>query len=143
MTVSVSPESEHPVPRPVLRSLDLGKIMIGKVAAEDYELETKDDRDWMVAGACKSVGPNTMLPTTTDEIEIAKKICAECPVRGPCLKYALLNKATDDDGVRGGTTKRERSNIRRRFKRRHDNDWPRAIAKLPCRRFMANGKNLP
>lgn len=40
----------------------------------------------------------------------AKAICSECPVRLECLKHALKYK---EQGIWGGTTERERTNIKR------------------------------
>lgn len=38
-------------------------------------------------------------------IKRAKAVCDECPVKSPCLSWALRNKP---DGIWGGTTKSER-----------------------------------
>ena len=45
-------------------------------------------------------------------MEVARRICAECPVKGACLEYALRNGI--DHGVWGGTSERERRRIARR-----------------------------
>jgi WhiB family redox-sensing transcriptional regulator len=49
-------------------------------------------------------------PTYEHENE-AKKVCAECPYRMACLQYAL--KQPELHGIWGGTTERDRVNIRR------------------------------
>jgi WhiB family redox-sensing transcriptional regulator len=45
-------------------------------------------------------------------VEIARRICADCPVKEPCLEYALHNRI--EHGVWGGASERERRRIARR-----------------------------
>jgi WhiB family redox-sensing transcriptional regulator len=45
-------------------------------------------------------------------VEVAKRICATCPVRRQCLEYALANDVSH--GVWGGASERERRRIMRR-----------------------------
>jgi WhiB family redox-sensing transcriptional regulator len=45
-------------------------------------------------------------------VEVAKRICATCPVKEPCLEYALEYRI--DHGVWGGTTERQRRRILRK-----------------------------
>jgi hypothetical protein len=45
-------------------------------------------------------------------VEIARRICADCPVKEPCLEYALYNRI--EHGVWGGASERERRRIARR-----------------------------
>ena len=64
----------------------------------------------------------------TDErykVKIAKEICAECPVKMLCLEYAL--DANEQFGIWGGTTFKERKQIRRTGGRLHQ-DYPWAAA---------------
>lgn len=44
----------------------------------------------------------------------AKKQCADCPVKNLCLEYALV--ANETHGVWGGTTAKERKDLRRRLR---------------------------
>ena len=46
--------------------------------------------------------------------EIAKRICADCPVKEPCLEYALEQRI--DHGVWGGTSERQRRRILKKRK---------------------------
>ena len=70
---------------------------------------------WRQHGACRGVDPDVFYPATDEEAEPAKAICAVCPVREPCLEYALANR--ERDGVWGGATERERRRmIRQRRK---------------------------
>lgn len=52
----------------------------------------------------------------TDEDNVppveAMRICVGCPVRLPCLQTALETITSDDDGVWGGTTVSNRTQIR-------------------------------
>lgn len=43
----------------------------------------------------------------------AKAICQGCPVKEPCLMEALTVYAQSDDGIWGGTSPMERSEMRR------------------------------
>jgi WhiB family redox-sensing transcriptional regulator len=42
-------------------------------------------------------------------VEVAKRICSDCPVQVRCLEYALENRI--DHGVWGGTSERQRRRI--------------------------------
>ena len=44
--------------------------------------------------------------------DLAKSICEDCPVRRPCLLWAL--ETGEDHGVWGGATAKERRKMRRR-----------------------------
>lgn len=67
---------------------------------------------WTVDAACKDKPQELFYPTRGEEVGLAKEICAGCPVRQPCLDYALDNG--ERFGVWGGTSERERRRIRRR-----------------------------
>ena len=64
---------------------------------------------WRQRAACRGVDPDSFYPASDEEAEAAKAICAVCPVREPCLEYALANR--ERDGVWGGATERERRRI--------------------------------
>ena len=70
------------------------------------------ETDWMAAGLCRSLAPETFFPSDGIGVDVARKICADCPVKGPCLEYAMENHI--DHGVWGGTSERERRRIARR-----------------------------
>ena len=76
---------------------------------------TEGTRTWQERAACR--GPDATLlffppawPERRDERlrreAAAKAICADCPVRAPCLEYAL--SIQEQHGVWGGTTEAER-----------------------------------
>lgn len=70
--------------------------------------------EWKQHAACAGVDPEIFYPEHGGSSRPARAICATCPVREPCLRYALFN---DSDafsfGVWGGTSPRERRELRR------------------------------
>ncbi len=70
------------------------------------------DVDWMQKGRCRDISPSIFFPSDGVGVEVARSICADCPVKAPCLEYALKNKI--DHGVWGGASERERRRIARR-----------------------------
>lgn len=62
--------------------------------------------EWMDSGTCKEHPPSTFFPSDGVGVEVAKRICATCPVATKCLEYALDNHI--DHGVWGGTSERQR-----------------------------------
>lgn len=70
------------------------------------------ETEWMAKGKCREVPPATFFPSDGVGVEVARRICATCPMQAPCLEYALRNKI--DHGVWGGASERERRRIARR-----------------------------
>jgi WhiB family redox-sensing transcriptional regulator len=70
------------------------------------------DTDWMARGRCRQLDPAIFFPNDGVGVEVARRICADCPVKAPCLEYALANRI--DHGVWGGCSERERRRIARR-----------------------------
>lgn len=70
------------------------------------------DNEWMAEGNCREVAPSMFFPSDGVGVEVARRICATCPVKEPCLEYALRNGI--DHGVWGGASERERRRIARR-----------------------------
>src|SRR5579862_4899633 len=70
------------------------------------------DTAWMQKGKCRELPPETFFPSDGVGVEIARRICADCPVKEPCLEYALYNRI--EHGVWGGASERERRRIARR-----------------------------
>jgi WhiB family redox-sensing transcriptional regulator len=66
---------------------------------------------WMLHGACRD-DPDLFYPDRGGDIRKAKRICRGCPVRQPCLDYAL--ERGERFGVWGGLSERERRRLRRR-----------------------------
>jgi WhiB family redox-sensing transcriptional regulator len=61
------------------------------------------------------VDPEWFFPGPRDGAKTrqAKRICADCPVKAPCLAEALARPANSDFGIYGGTTPQQRGQIRR------------------------------
>jgi WhiB family transcriptional regulator, redox-sensing transcriptional regulator len=70
------------------------------------------DTEWMAKGKCRDVPPTTFFPNDGVGVEVARRICADCSVKVPCLEYALAHRI--DHGVWGGSSERERRRIARR-----------------------------
>ena len=74
------------------------------------------DTEWMGRGNCREEPPARFFPSDGVGVELARQICATCPVKSPCLEYAIRNRI--DHGVWGGASERERRRILRQ--RRQD-----------------------
>lgn len=70
------------------------------------------DTTWMAIGYCNDKPPSLFFPSDGVGVEVARKICADCPVKEPCLEYALAERI--DHGVWGGCSERERRRILKR-----------------------------
>lgn len=68
---------------------------------------------WRKRAACRGIDVEVFYPLTEEEADAApaKAICAECPVRQPCLEHALVHR--EREGVWGGATERERRRLLR------------------------------
>ena len=69
------------------------------------------DNEWMRRGNCRDEEPSLFFPSDGTGVDIARALCATCPVKEPCLEYALRNRI--DHGVWGGASERERRRILR------------------------------
>lgn len=67
------------------------------------------DTSWMAFGNCNNHPPSVFFPSDGVGVEAAKKICATCPVKDPCLEHALEMRI--DHGVWGGASERQRRRI--------------------------------
>jgi WhiB family redox-sensing transcriptional regulator len=76
-----------------------------KVAA----MQSKGGNKWMERAACKGK-TNLMFPKEHKDITYiaeARALCRECPVKTPCLAYALQYPTADIHGVWAGLTSRQ------------------------------------
>jgi hypothetical protein len=74
--------------------------------------------DWRQRAACARPGidPEWFFPEPGGSGGRARRICARCPVKEPCLADALAAPAEQDShgGIRAGTSARERQQLRTR-----------------------------
>jgi WhiB family transcriptional regulator, redox-sensing transcriptional regulator len=71
--------------------------------------------DWRDGAACLDADPELFFPIGSAgpalrQVDKAKRVCLACPVRTPCLKWALGQGMIS--GIWGGTTEDERRAIR-------------------------------
>ena len=65
---------------------------------------------WRELAACRGTGLEVFFPSRGESAAPARQVCAACPVRQPCLDYAITNRITY--GIWGGLTERERRALR-------------------------------
>jgi WhiB family transcriptional regulator, redox-sensing transcriptional regulator len=74
-----------------------------------------DSGSWWELAACQTVSPELFFPVTETgparmQVTRAKAICADCPVRPDCLRYAMSTHQVH--GVWGGLSETERRALR-------------------------------
>ena len=72
-------------------------------------MDNSAETQWMADGNCAEKPPSLFFPSDGVGVEVAKRVCTDCPVKAQCLEYALENRI--DHGVWGGTSERERRRI--------------------------------
>ena len=80
---------------------------------------------WRELAACRGADLEVFFPERGESAGPARRVCAVCPVRQPCLDYAISNRIVH--GVWGGLTERERRALRSRWVRTSRRDRDRAI----------------
>lgn len=83
-----------------------------------YQAPSNGDGDpnaWFKQARCVDVPTEVFFPGQGDSTAPARAICAKCPVRHPCLEYALSERIKH--GIFGGLSERERRKIRAGSKR--------------------------
>lgn len=70
--------------------------------------------DWSRRAACLELDPELFFPIShqgpgQDQVERAKSVCRGCPVREPCLQYAIDSRQTH--GIWGGTDPDQRRTL--------------------------------
>lgn len=68
--------------------------------------------DWVADAVCATTDPELFFPDKGQPADKAKEICATCPVIEVCKSYAV-NAPVVLQGVWGGTTERERRELRK------------------------------
>ena len=76
---------------------------------------------WAERAPCAQADPEAWFPDKGQRelTQLAKRICARCPVRAQCLEYALAGADTWGGiatGIWGGTTPQERGRLRQQRK---------------------------
>jgi WhiB family transcriptional regulator, redox-sensing transcriptional regulator len=67
---------------------------------------------WRYRAACRGADLDLFFPGPGESAEPARRVCAGCPVREPCLDYALRHGITH--GIWGGLAERDRRVLRSR-----------------------------
>ena len=80
---------------------------------------------WREQAACCGTDLAVFFPERGESAGPARQVCAACPVRQPCLDYAISNRITH--GVWGGLTERERRALRSGWVRASRRERDRAI----------------
>jgi WhiB family transcriptional regulator, redox-sensing transcriptional regulator len=68
---------------------------------------------WRYWAACRGADLEVFFPGRGESAEPARRICASCPVREPCLDYAIHHGIVH--GIWGGLTERDRRGLRSRY----------------------------
>ncbi len=79
---------------------------------------------WRDNAVCRETDPEAFYPPRGGSARPAKRICGMCSVRADCLTEALSYPASEDFGIRGGLSERERKRIRQARK-------PATVTALP------------
>ncbi len=80
---------------------------------------------WRELAACRGADLKVFFPSRGEPAGHARQVCAACPVRQPCLDYAITNRITH--GIWGGLTERERRALRSGWVRASRRERDRAI----------------
>jgi WhiB family redox-sensing transcriptional regulator len=107
---------------------DLGAAYAVRAGPDDAPGREVDD--WRYRAACRGEDPELFFPIGAAgpalvQIARAKQVCARCPVRAACLRYALVTG--EDYGIWGGLTEDERRQLDCRGARGHPAAGARAL----------------
>jgi WhiB family redox-sensing transcriptional regulator len=80
---------------------------------------------WRELAACRGADLGLFFPGRGEPAGPARQVCAACPVRQPCLDYAITNRI--NHGIWGGLTEQERRTLQSRWVRITRRDRDRAI----------------
>jgi hypothetical protein len=80
---------------------------------------------WRERAACCGTDLDLFFPERGQSAGCARQVCARCPVRQPCLDYALSNRIAS--GIWGGLTERERRPLQARLVQDARRERDRAI----------------
>jgi WhiB family redox-sensing transcriptional regulator len=91
------------------------KSVANSLMLADIALAAPPPPDWTNEAGCRNADPELFFPDGTagpalSQVAQATRVCQSCPVRTPCLVYAMEH--SPGFGVWGGTTPEERRAIR-------------------------------
>jgi WhiB family redox-sensing transcriptional regulator len=90
---------------------------------------------WRELATCRGTDLEVFFPGRGESAEPARRVCAVCPVRQPCLDYAISNRIVH--GIWGGLTERERRALRSGWVRATRRERDRAILAADAAGFTA------
>jgi WhiB family redox-sensing transcriptional regulator len=73
---------------------------------------------WQRRASCRGTGTDLWFPMAGETSEAARAVCEACPVRSPCLEYAIASSKVLQ-GIWAGTTEEERVVLRKVLSSRH------------------------
>jgi WhiB family redox-sensing transcriptional regulator len=94
---------------------------------------TRSTRGWVEGAACAQTDPELFFPDRGKPSVEAKLVCRRCPAAAACLEFAL-NSPIRVQGVWGGTTEKERRELRRQQGVKTDNYYDRCGTTAGVRR---------
>ena len=80
---------------------------------------------WRELAACRGTDLEVFFPGRGETAGPARQVCAACPVRQPCLDYAITNRIVH--GIWGGLTERQR----RRSESTRLNSSHKTVSRMP------------
>lgn len=82
---------------------------------------TNNKESWRQQGICSQTDPDIWFPGAgqTAQARLAIELCSQCPVRIECLEAALTSE-DEEGGIWGGTTMKERKEMRETLARRQE-----------------------
>jgi WhiB family redox-sensing transcriptional regulator len=84
-----------------------------QLAAQRLPDDSDLEREWTRFAACRFMPSEVFFLARAQDAQMARNVCATCPVRAPCLAHAL--SANEDQGVWGGYTVKEIRMLRRKL----------------------------
>jgi WhiB family redox-sensing transcriptional regulator len=88
---------------------------------------------WRELAACRGTDLEVFFPGRGESAGPARQVCAVCPVRQPCLDYAITNRIVH--GIWGGLTERERRALQSRWVRTSRRNRDGAISAAVAARY--------
>jgi WhiB family redox-sensing transcriptional regulator len=83
--------------------------------ADDAACKGLDTADFYPEGHSPYDDNDKVVPNNYKMLQRAKEVCNNCPVKIPCLEYAVKNGELF--GIWGGTSARERAKLRKQYRR--------------------------